>query len=93
MSGGSRFCSQSACGAASDFEHFGGGGCINCAEPANGKGASASSPALTAQVLLTERMWRSLGIVQSRGWAHFEAHEPEANVRGEGREEFLHDIQ
>merc|ERR1719389_1208053 len=31
-------------------------------------------------VLLTEPMWRHIGIVQSRGWAHFEAHEPEANV-------------
>jgi cyclin-dependent kinase regulatory subunit CKS1 len=31
-------------------------------------------------ILLTEPMWRHIGIVQSRGWAHFEAHEPEANV-------------
>ena len=26
--------------------------------------------------LLTENEWRSLGIQQSRGWAHYEIHKP-----------------
>jgi len=30
--------------------------------------------------LLTESEWRSLGVQQSRGWAHYEIHRPEPYI-------------
>lgn len=30
--------------------------------------------------LLTESEWRSLGVQQSRGWAHYEIHRPEPHI-------------
>ena len=32
---------------------------------------------MTRSRLLTEHEWRSLGVQQSRGWAHYEIHKPE----------------
>jgi len=35
--------------------------------------------------LLTETEWRSLGVQQSRGWAHYELHRPEVRDNKETR--------
>lgn len=35
---------------------------------------------LPAKRLLTESEWRSIGIVQSKGWVHYTIHKPEPHI-------------
>lgn len=37
-------------------------------------------PAIEHKGLLSEQEWRSLGVIQSKGWEHFQIHLPEPHI-------------